>query len=265
MVFQTFSPPSPSTPDFFFKYSQTYNIPIVSRKCRSFSAEERLQIRAQFPRGGETYEFFVSPKNEVKFDKNEFEDIVRLKGWLGNDAIDGYLGLAQLFSNAYNNSRTFVFNSNVYQHFVRPGLPKSWDATFKDLKSSIFDMDTVIVPQWHNESHYAITVLKPKDHEWYFCDSLYSSGRYKETSKNIKTLIEKLYEREELDPEQWNGYQQIVPQQGFEDGSSCGVYAVRFAVFAMFDMVIDFDWDDEKKGCFRYQIANDILNQRFSG
>jgi len=129
-------------------------------------------------------------------------------------------------------------------------------------------METVIVPQWHGRSHYAITVLKPQRKEWYFCDSLYSSGRFEETSLNIKTLIEKLYEREDFEAEEaeeWSGKQKIVPQQGLLDGSSCGVYAVRFAVFAMFDMYIDFDWDNEKKVCFRYQIANDILNRRFSG
>jgi hypothetical protein len=207
----------------------------------------------------------VSPKNEVVFHKKEFNDLVELHGWLDNNAIDGYVGLAQLFSSACNNSRTFVFNSNVYQYFQRPQLSENWDATFRDLKDSIFDMDTVIVPQWFDRNHYAITVLKPKQREWYFCDSLYSLYRYKGTARSIETLIKKLYEREKLVSQVWRGDQKIVPQQGLKDGSNCGVYSARFAVFAMFDMFIDFEWKNEKKQCFRYQIANDILNRRFSG
>lgn len=204
------------------------------------------------------------------FDNEKFLDIVSPEGWLSNNAIDGYLGLAQLFSNAYNNSRTFVFNSNVYQYFKRPQLSKKWDATFRDLEGSIFAMETVIVPQWLGRCHYAIVVLKPRLKEWYICDSLYGKDRFEETSRNIETLIEKLYEREGFEAAakeaaEWNGGQKNVPQQGLLDVSSCGVYAVRFAVFAMFDMFIDFDWDNEKKVCFRYQIANDILNRRFSG
>lgn len=205
----------------------------------------------------------MSPKNEVQFTETEFGEIVEIDVWFGNNTIDAYLGLAQLFSKAHNKSRTFVFNSTVYQLFSGTKFSTNWDTSFSDLKDSIFDMDTVIVPQWFNRNHYVITVLKPKEKKWYLCDSLYSPDMYENTHEKIDDLIDKLYERENKDWEEWIGEQKIVPQQG--DGSSCGLYSVRFAVFAMFDMFIDFKWGKEEKRCFRNQIANDILNQRFSG
>lgn len=176
--------------------------------------------------------------------------------WLTNDVIDSYLTLVQFYSAVVNDSKTAVLNTNVWKNFV------SKDKVKITMEQGILENDTVIVPQ-HHPSHFTIVVLKPQESKWFLYDSLYYEGMFEEVKPVIDRMIRSFQVNENKDPTVWEGDQISVPQQG--DGSNCGVFAVRFAVFAMFDMVPDFNWSDEDKVCFRYQIVNDILNRSFSG
>ena len=176
--------------------------------------------------------------------------------WLTNNVIDSYLCLVQFYSALVNNSKTAVLGTNVWKNFTSVNRVKI------RIEKGILEYDTVIVPQ-HHTGHFTIVVLKPKEHKWFLYDSLYDSERLERIRPRVNTMISFFQRKEDKAHVKWDGDQIFVPQQ--EDGSNCGVFSVRFAVFAMFDMWIDFKWSDEDKKCFRYQIVNDLLNQSFSG
>ena len=175
--------------------------------------------------------------------------------WLTNNVIDPYLCLVQFHSALVNNSKTVVLGTNVWTNFTGAKSLKI------SIEKGILEYETVIVPQ-HHPGHFTIVVLKPKEHKWFLYDSLYDSKRLETIRPRVYRMIRFFEWEEDKAPVKWDGDQIFVPQQG--DGSNCGVFSVRFAVFAMFDMWIDFQWSDEDKKCFRYQIVNDLLNQSFS-